>query len=386
MNSQEKVLIVRLDGIGDYVLFRNVLRFIRNSARYRNANISILGNPLWRNLAESFDADCADNWIWLENRGKFFKKSIENLVPGLIWRRRVEAAQSSLRRRLREMRFDAVISPQPIRDPLLDRLVSGIAPKTIGVKSGTSLETDSLYTELIDAGVIPFVFERNRVFASRLTSEPCDVKLEMRHSKQGLSEKRVFLCLGASHWTKILPTRHYLDVCNLILDQTQHSIFITGTKSDARVANYIVDKCIDASRVTSLVGKLSLAEFAQKISSAICAICNDTGSMHIAAAIGVPVVCIANGIIGKDAFWPYPDNRIDLVLPPHTPKRLSALLPIAQLQTYTAFAAIKAMDIFNAFLDCEQKAQAQELLDTIHRNSRHFGTINWTRDELHERS
>ena len=33
-----------------------------------------------------------------------------------------------------------------------------------------------------------------------------------------------------------------------------------------------------------------------------------------------------------------------------------------------------------------QETNAQELLDTIHRNSRHFGTINWTRDELHERN
>lgn len=386
MNSQEKVLIVRLDGIGDYVLFRNVLRFIRNSARYRNANISILGNPLWRNLAESFDADCADNWIWLENRGKFFKKSIENLVPGLIWRRRVEAAQSSLRRWLREMRFDAVISPQPIRDPLLDRLVSGIAPKTIGVKSGTSLETDSLYTELIDAGVIPFVFDRNRTFASHLTKEPCNVKLEIGHYSPNTNSREVFLCLGASHWTRILPTKRYLDVCNLILDQTKHSISITGTKRDVEIAKHICSKCHSPNRVTCLAGKISLAEFTQKVSGAVCAICNDTGSMHIAAATGVPVVCIANGCSGKDAFWPYPDNRIDLVLPPHTPKRLSALLPIAQLQTYTAFAAIKAMDIFNAFLDCEQKAQAQELMDTIQRNSRHFGSIIWTRDELHERS
>jgi ADP-heptose:LPS heptosyltransferase len=348
MSTQAKVLIVRLDGIGDYVLFRNVLRFIRNSARYRDADITLLGNPLWRNLAESFDTDCADTWIWLENRGKYFKKSIENLVPAFIWRRRVEAAQSSLRRRLRAMRFDAVISPQPIRDPFLDKLVSGIAPETIGVKSTIPLDTDALYTQLIDAGDIPFVFERNRTFAANLTKEPCNAQLEMSLPTPTSSDKGVFLCLGASHWTRILPAKHYLDVCNLILKKTQHPIFITGTNKDIKVANYIVAKCHAPNRVKSLAGKLSLSEFAQKVSGAFCAICNDTGSMHIAAATGVPVVCMANGISGKDAYWPYPDGRIELVLPPYSPKWLSTFLPISQLQTYAAFASIDVQEVFKA--------------------------------------
>ena len=38
-----------------------------------------------------------------------------------------------------------------------------------------------------------------------------------------------------------------------------------------------------------------------------------------------------------------------------------------------------------AELDLEQETKARELLETIQQNSRHFGKITWTRDELHER-
>ena len=38
-----------------------------------------------------------------------------------------------------------------------------------------------------------------------------------------------------------------------------------------------------------------------------------------------------------------------------------------------------------AELDLDQEAKARELMETIQRNSRHFGKITWTRDELHER-
>lgn len=38
-----------------------------------------------------------------------------------------------------------------------------------------------------------------------------------------------------------------------------------------------------------------------------------------------------------------------------------------------------------AELDLDQEAKARDLMETIHRNSRHFGKITWTRDELHER-
>ena len=94
---KNRVLIVRLDAIGDYVLWRNCLRFIRDCAKYRDSHLTVLGNPAWRNLAETFDADCADEWIWVENRNSLFRRGYENLLPRIVWHRRVAMAQAKLK-------------------------------------------------------------------------------------------------------------------------------------------------------------------------------------------------------------------------------------------------------------------------------------------------
>ncbi|MBR4612166.1 MAG: hypothetical protein IKO40_05560, partial [Kiritimatiellae bacterium] len=117
---QRHLLIIRLDAIGDYILFRNVLRFIRRSAAYRDTHLTVLGNPAWRGLAEAFDADLADKWIWVEHRADLFRKSIENLLPYALWHRRMACAQAALRAPLLATHYDEVLSLQPCRDPLLD--------------------------------------------------------------------------------------------------------------------------------------------------------------------------------------------------------------------------------------------------------------------------
>ena len=71
----KRVLIVRLDAIGDYVLWRNCLRFMRNRGQYSGAHLTVFGNPAWRDLAETFDADCADEWIWADNKNDLFNKN-----------------------------------------------------------------------------------------------------------------------------------------------------------------------------------------------------------------------------------------------------------------------------------------------------------------------
>ncbi len=44
------LLIVRLDAIGDYILFRNFLKVIRNSEKFNNYTITLCGNTLWKDI------------------------------------------------------------------------------------------------------------------------------------------------------------------------------------------------------------------------------------------------------------------------------------------------------------------------------------------------
>lgn len=66
------LLLVRLDAIGDYILFRNYLKIIRASEKYKNYKITLLGNIIWKEIALTFDKDVIDEFIWLD-RKKFYR-------------------------------------------------------------------------------------------------------------------------------------------------------------------------------------------------------------------------------------------------------------------------------------------------------------------------
>lgn len=342
-DGRRKILVVRLDAIGDYVLFRNHLRFLRQSKSFRDAHLTILGNPVWRNLAETFDSECADAWWWLADPGRYFKKGRENLLPAPIWKRRVRTEQDALREALKKGSFDCVISPRVERDSQLDSLLAGIAPELVGAKGPEPLPGDCAYTTLLDVNGGPFMFDRNRSFLAALTGEEPDVRLRLEvpaNQRTSNGEKPIVLCIGASHWTRRLPDSHLLELGRQLLAKTNRDLLLAGGKGDTQKALALKHALGNFPRLSVIAGNASLAEFSRVAATAACVVSHDTGPMHIAAAIGVPVVCIANGYSGKDAFWPYPDERVRMCLPPPPLPPLSHFLPLAQLQSAKAIRSI----------------------------------------------
>jgi len=68
--NKQTLLIVKIDEIGDYVLWRNMLTCFRQSERFRNYKITLCGNEVWKDLTLTFDKKNFDNFIWL-NKKKF---------------------------------------------------------------------------------------------------------------------------------------------------------------------------------------------------------------------------------------------------------------------------------------------------------------------------
>ena len=315
----KRVLIVRLDAIGDYILWRNCLRFLRNSAKYRDAHLTVLGNPAWRSLAEALDGDCADEWIWAENRNDLFRKGRENLLPYCVWHRRVAAEQNRLKERLAAIGFDEVISPCAFPDSLLDELVTGIAPVTISVSNGDASRM-ARFTRLVDPGREPFVFLRNRTIASALTDETCDVGFELNIGEPPKKTNQVMLFKGASHWTKRWPRRRWTELARLLP---------AGFEA-----------------VEAPCGK-TLAEFARFVASCAAVVSNDTMALHMAAAIGVPVVGVANGVAGRGSFWPYPPSlgkRVAVCAPAKVP-RVPLPLVGPRLAQFAALSSVRAKEV-----------------------------------------
>ncbi len=356
---QRHTLIIRLDAIGDYILFRNVLRFIRRSAAYRDTHLTVLGNPAWRGLAEAFDADLADKWIWVENRAALFRKSIENLLPYALWHRRMACAQAAFRAPLLATHYDEVLSLQPIRDPLLDELVAGLAPEVVGIAGPGG--NDAAYTRLLNPGPDPFVFLRNRCAAADLTGEPCNIPLALDCGATQ-SNDEILIFTGASHWTKRWPRRNIRAFIQLLLKNTGLRVVLADGHSGSSLRSFAVS--FQSDRVTAM-SPLPLAEFARRVASVRAVIANDTMALHLAAATKTPTVGIVNGISGRDNFWPYPALNVGTedTRPPairicgeehggiKSPTKHAWGLAAMQLAQARNLAAISADEVFAALKD-----------------------------------
>ena len=349
MNECRRVLLVRLDAIGDWILFRNALRALRRSPHYAKSHFTILGNPAWRGLAEAFDADLADEWLWAERRGDLFRRGSENLLPRAIWHQRVKCAQQRLRTDLAARSFDEILSLQSCRDPLLDELLAGLAPSLVGVRCETL--DSSMYTRLLDPGSEPFAFLQARALVSQLAGEPCNEHLSLK-TGPGMRRRDILIFTGASHWTKRWPRRRVRALVRLLLDQTDRRILLANGTGDAPTR--ALANSLHTPRVEALPA-MPLADFARCVASTCAVVTNDTMALHLAAATDTPVIAVVNGISGRSGFWPYPTTigkRVAIVgmEPKHKPMHLLPRLIASQLAKYRNLAAIQADDVFAKLL------------------------------------
>jgi lipopolysaccharide heptosyltransferase II len=93
---------------------------------------------------------------------------------------------------------------------------------------------------------------------------------------------------GATAPSRRYPAHHFAEAARRLVRDLGYQVIFTGSESERE----LVESIRDAMRVESysLVGKLSLPQLAALIARAPVLVANNTGPVHIAAAVGTPVV------------------------------------------------------------------------------------------------
>lgn len=124
----------------------------------------------------------------------------------------------------------------------------------------------------------------------RLQADPDNVSRLGR--ELGLDRGGVALCPGAEFGAaKKWPARHYADLAAALLEE-RRDVWLLGSPNDVEESREIAAL---VPGVTNLAGRTSLSDAIDVLSLASAAVCNDSGLMHIACALGVPTV----GIFGS---------------------------------------------------------------------------------------
>lgn len=117
-----------------------------------------------------------------------------------------------------------------------------------------------------------------------------------------LEKPTVALCPGAEFGpAKKWPTHYYAEVADYLLKE-QYQVLLFGSAKDQKTTTEIARHCQNETGLYDLAGKTTLTEAVYLLSLCESVISNDSGLMHIACALDVPVIVIYGST--SDRFTP----------------------------------------------------------------------------------
>ncbi len=272
-----KILVVAPSWIGDTIIAQPLLRLIKQ--RNPGARIDVFAAdwcaPLLARMSE-VDA-VVDNPF---GHGEF----------GL-------AARRALGRRLASADYDAAyVLPNSWKSALVP-FFAGI-PRRIGYR-GEARFVLLNERHVLDETAHPLQVQRYAALAGLLPGDLPPPRLNSTPEQQQAARQAlglppdgapVVFCPGAEYGpAKRWPALHFAALARLVASPANPA-WLIGSAKDRDVGDEIVS--LAANCAINLCGRSSLAQAIDLIASARCVVSNDSGLMHVAAALGRPLVAL----------------------------------------------------------------------------------------------
>jgi len=297
-NGKKSILIIKLDAIGDYILFRNFLEEIKKSDLYKDYKITFLGNVVVKDLVENLDKEFVDSFIWF-NKKEINKNPLKILkIINLIITKK----------------FNIVVNTSYSRRFIGDLFVKLSRSKDkIGFRgdcNNISLKykkiTDKWYNRLIDINKKNvFEFYKNREFFSIILNRETQIKKPfidktiINLNKISLPDNFVVLFPGASANKRKWFKDNFIKISEYLINNYKFNIIICGSDEDK--INFENEKFFD------MTGKTNLMQLIYIISKSKLIISNDTSGAHIGTALDIPTIVLSQfNHYGR--FFPYPSE------------------------------------------------------------------------------
>jgi len=335
------VLVIRMDGIGDMVLFRRALDHYAESFGVDRSDISVLGCASWGPIAdtvfEGYRVHAIDEHAFARRPLYRFAVSlwVRNLAPA------VTVTDSYFRRALMADSLAWVAS----------------APRRISSLPYINEPTRSEFmyymsqdTEVINTGDYPtHEVTRHYRFLSALAGkwiEPEPPRIPWRAAKPPVDDGAPYVVLnpGSNEPGRRWPLASYLGLARRLQKKGLRVVFVgaAGENQDDVRRRALAAK----PGVIDLTGRTTLAELLDLMQGAACVVSNDSGPAHLSIALGAPtVVIVGGGHFG--CFVPYPENV--------TPEN--------------ARFVYQEMDCYHCFWRCPKRASKADVFPCISRIS-----------------
>lgn len=315
--NNNDILLLRLDKLGDYILFRNFIEEV-HKFHHTSGKLILCGNIIWKELAEKLDGEFISEFIWVD-------------VPKL----EDYSYRFSVYKKIRDARCNKLIYCAYSRTAQGDNLalhsgaaeIIGYNGDIINMPAEKKKRNDKKYTMLVPSlEDCMFEFYRNKIFFEYIFKAKIALNkpfIKTHPLEKGVKNQYILIFPGASHEFKRWSTLNYATLCISLFQQYKIQVLLCGAENEKQFTGDI--KAKSGSFVEDCAGKYSLLETVELIQQAALVVTNDTGPLHIAMALRIAAICVFNGNL-YERFCPYPKEMgmpLTVVLPDEFEMKIS---------------------------------------------------------------
>jgi len=339
--NPDRILIIRMSSLGDVILTSLLVRRLR--ARFPKAYIAMLSHTLY--------SDILDGFRWLDERFTYPKAGGDKRklryslrhagfdtiidLQNNVKSRRLTAFLSPLRvfrfHRSRWNRWQRIHLPvrrAKLNTPLPVALAYIEAVALLGVQDdgkGIEIDVQTTWQNMAQSRLDQYFQGKSHVVGS--TQEIVNIPCQSRESGnpeasvvtlsreldsrfrgndsavfQGNKSPLLIAAPGAAHNTKIWLEEKWVELLNAAYTDGYKTQVMVGNSADKSLCERVSERIDHSVLVTA--GETGLGELIALIKAADVFITEDSGPMHIAAAVGTPLVAIFGPTVLEFGFAP----------------------------------------------------------------------------------
>ena len=180
----------------------------------------------------------------------------------------------------------------------------------------------------------------------RLVPRPADVTFAQKLAPSGT--RKILLHPGSRSPSRIWPALRFAAVCDRLQDELDLQVFVTAGPGEQALVAQI--RSYAKTHLIALEQQLTVGQFAALVAQFDLFLCHDSGPMHVAAAVGTPLVALFGS--QNLTIWRPLSDRATALQPPQPCGCIGAAAPVPCVRgdSYRSYCVrqLTEAQVFNA--------------------------------------
>jgi heptosyltransferase II len=281
----KKILIIRLSSLGDIVLTQSTVQTLRNE--FPDVQIHYLTKKVFAPIVEMFN--CVDEIHYWENKYKLLK-NLRNIKFDLAIDLHSKFNTFIIKNFIKAKQTITYNKKHLLRRQIVKKRTNRTISSTVELYF-TALEKIGIKVQISAPRLFP---KKNVKLAKLLQTDD--------------HKKYIGLFPGALHRTKQYPIKQLAEFIDSVPIEWNCQFIIFGSEAENNLTKEL--NSLTDTNIIDLCGKLNLQQLVVAIDKMEIVISNDSGPMHIAAALEKPQIAIFGATHPKLGFAPKNKNAI----------------------------------------------------------------------------